>query len=144
MHRNLIPRHPKLIKCLLECYELPKSTKDAERLRKVHTRQNESLTKRTKETILSVNKLVDSLESQEPSASAVKALDSKELIKLMLSLKLISQELEAKQTELSRVWQIHEAHMKYMTSVCHFNEKAEKVKRRGEGRSGGGGGGERD
>ena len=127
MHSEIAILYPKFTQSLLDHCDLPHSLSEAERLTSVDTKHKESLTRRTEEALVSINGFLETLKGQQPAADVEMAHDKKEPIKLMSSLKLMSEVLAAKQEQLGSVWRVHEAHMKYMTQVCRFNETAEKV-----------------
>lgn len=76
---------------------------------------------------LSVDKFLENLKSQQPRGTAEIALDSKELVNLMSSLKMMSKEILDRQEELSGFWPGHKAEMDHMIRMCYFNDKVEKV-----------------
>lgn len=109
--------------------ELPSSVGDAERLVKTDTELKDTFSSKMAETLLSINEFLESLKCQEVDSSVdmASSLDTKEPIKLMLSLKLIAQDLKEMQKRLINFWQIHKAGLNHMTHTCHFSERAERV-----------------
>ena len=126
MYSDTKKLNPKATEALDHC-ELPSSIKDAEVLVKADTELKDAFSSKMAETLLSVDEVLESLKCQEVDSSVDMALDIKEPIKLMSSLKLISQDLKEMQKRLINFWQVHKAGLNHMTHACQFSGKAEKV-----------------
>ena len=104
------------------------SVEDAEGWMKDDCDLKRTLSGRLMEAAVSVDNFLENLKSQQPGGAVEMAHDTKELVNLMLSLKLMSKEIGEKQKELSSLWPAHQAKMEHMIRMCQFNERAEKVK----------------
>ena len=126
MHGDTVNLYPKFTDALDHC-ELPKSIRDAENLMKADTELKEAFANKMTETMFSVDEFLETLQHQQAGTSVGMALETKEHIKLMSSLKLMSQDLREMQKQLVSFWTVHKAHMDHLTQICHLNERAEKV-----------------
>ena len=79
------------------------------------------------EVLLSVDRVLDVLKQQQPEVTLQMALDTKEHIRMMVSLKLMQQELKEKQEWLSSYWLVHKARLEHVTHVCQLIEKMKEV-----------------
>lgn len=94
---------------------------------KADTELKDAFSSKMAETLLSIDEFLESLQHQEVESSVDMALDIKEPVKLMSSLKLILQDLKEMQKRLVNFWQVHKAGLNHMTNACQFSEKAEEV-----------------
>ena len=107
--------------------EPPSSVRDAEQLIIADTELKEAFANKMVQSLLSVDEFLETLKRQQAGSTMEMALDTKEPIKLMSSLKLISQDLREVQNQLVNFWQVHKACMDHLIQVCHLLEDAEKV-----------------
>ena len=126
MYSDTKKLNPKATEALDHC-ELPSSVRDAELLVKADTEVKDAFSRKMADALLSIDEFFKSLKCQEDDSSVDIALDTKEPIKLMTSLKLISQDLKEMQKRLVNFWQVHKAGLDHMTQTCHFSERAERV-----------------
>ncbi len=126
MHRKTIARYPKFAEAL-DRSKLPSRVKEAERLMQADLKLKESFESKMAEALLSNDRVLEALKQQQPEAGMQMALDTKEHIKRMVTLKLMHQELKKKQDELNNFWLAHKACMGQLMHICHLNEKIEKV-----------------
>ena len=104
------------------------SVEDAEGWMKEDCDLKRTLSGRLMEAAVSVDNFLENLKSQQPGGAVEMAHDTKELVKLMSSLKMMSQEIGEKQKELSNLWPSHQAKMEHMIHMCQFNDRVEKVR----------------
>ena len=126
MHSKTIARYPKFTRAL-DHSELPSSVKEAERLMQADSKLKDSFENKMAEALLSNHRVLEALKQQQPGATMQMALDTKEHIKMMVSLKLMDQELKEKQDQLSNSWLAHKAHMEHLIHMCNLNERTEEV-----------------
>ena len=126
MHSKTMARYPRFTKAL-DHGELPSGVKEAERLMQADSKLKESFENKMAEGLLSNNRFLEALKQQQPEASMQMALDTKEHIKMMVSLKMMYRELEEKQGQLSSFWQAHKAHMEQLIHTCQLRERIEEV-----------------
>ena len=126
MHSKTIARYPRFTKTLNH-NELPSSIKEAEQLMQADLKLKESFDSKIAEALLSNERFLEALKQQQPGATLQMALDTKEHIKMMVSLKVMHEELKEKQEKLDSFWLVHKAHMEHVIHMCHLNERAEEV-----------------
>ena len=126
MHGKTIARHPRFT-LALDHGELPSRVGEAEKLMQADLKLKERFESKIAETLLSNNRFLEGLKQQQPGATMQMALDTKEHIKMMVTLKVMSEELKKKQDHLSSFWLAHKARMEHLIQMCHLNEKTEEV-----------------
>ena len=126
MHSKTVAHYPKFTEAL-DHSELPNGVKEAEQLMQADLKLKETFGGKMAEAALSADRFLETLKQQQPGATMQMALDTKEHIKMMVSLKLIQQELKEKQEKLSSFWLVHKAHMEHVIHMCSYNERAEEV-----------------
>lgn len=127
MYSETIVQFPKLTEALDLC-QVPSCVKDAEHLLQEDCKLKETLANRLSEVVLVNDGFLETMKHQQSGATMEVALNTKEHIKMMSSLKAMLQELRAKQRQLDSFWLNHKACLDHMIRVCHFDDSAEKVK----------------
>lgn len=126
MRNELVTQYPNLTKSLDHC-ELPSNTGDVEHLVRADTELKEAFTNKMTETLLSVDGFLESLQCQQAETGMGMALDTKEHVELISSLRVMSQDLKSMETQLESLWLNHKACLDHMTCICYFNERTERV-----------------
>ena len=87
----------------------------------------ESFDNKISEALLSNERFLETLKQQQPGATMQMALDTQEHIKMMVTLKMMHQELKEKQEGLDSFWLAHKARMEHVINMCQLNERVEEV-----------------
>ena len=126
MHSKTTARYPKFTKAL-DHSKLPSNVKEAEQLMQADLKLKESFENKMVEALQSNDRFLEVLKQQQPGATMEMALDTKEHIKMMVSLKLMHQELKEKQDQLNSFWLAHKTRMEHLIHMCNLNERTEEV-----------------